>query len=212
MKWKVQLDKKVFTKDTKQSFYGSQNLSLTVASGVCVELDFDLEGEKTVTIMLQRDAVYKGTIKNGTTDGLFKHTVILQGEGTQAQIFARLHNHTTQTHEIDIVQHHIACHTSSVVDIRSVLDGSSRTMYKGLISIEDAAQDVQAHQEYKVLILSQHAQAVSVPSLEVKNNQVQCGHGTALAYLDRDLLFSLASRGISEQDAKKMLIKAFLAE
>ena len=69
-----------------------------------------------------------------------------------------------------------------------------------------------AYQSYKALTVSQNAKAISVPSLQVLNNDVKCGHATAVAHLDDDQLLYLMSRGISKKDAQKMVIKGFLAE
>ena len=64
----------------------------------------------------------------------------------------------------------------------------------------------------KNLLLSDTALVNSNPQLEINCDEVKCAHGSTSGYIDNDSLFYLQSRGISKQQAKKILIKGFLSE
>lgn len=110
----------------------------------------------------------------------------------------------------NVLQLHKAPQTTSFVELKTVLDGTSQFEYKGMIKIEQSASDSNAHQENKNLVVSNQAKALSIPSLEALNHNVQCGHGSAVSYINQDHLFYLASRGIVHSAAKKMIIDGFI--
>lgn len=211
-KWKGLLDNIVLQNDTKQYFEGTQNIHIIISSGVQAELEFDLEGKKDIIVTVKENSVYKGSIKSKKKQGTFKHVIILEGEHAEAHFFARLHCKDSEISDLDIIQLHSAAHTTSTVNIRSILEGNSHSLYQGLITIEKSAFNVSAHQENKVLIVSRAAKAISIPKLQVLNNDVQCGHGSAISHLDDEHIFYLVSRGIAQNRAKKIAIKAFLVE
>lgn len=136
-------------------------------------------------------------------------TFILQGEQAGITVTGSYYL-KSDTGLFTIMQHHRAPHTTSAVTLKAVLDGSSFFDYQGNILIEQQAAHVVAHQENKNLVVSKQAKARSIPSLEALNNNVQCGHGSAVSYIDQEHLFYLASRGIHESQAKDILIKSFL--
>ena len=110
----------------------------------------------------------------------------------------------------DVLQLHTAPKTTSSVELKTVLDGTAQFEYRGNIKIEQSAPGSSAHQENKNLVVSSQAKALSIPSLEALNDDVQCGHGSAVSYINEDHLFYLASRGIAQHVAKKMIIDGFI--
>jgi len=61
-------------------------------------------------------------------------------------------------------------------------------------------------------MLSDEAEILCKPELEIYADDVVCGHGSTCGQLDEDSLFYLMSRGIAKADAETMLVRAFLAE
>ena len=76
----------------------------------------------------------------------------------------------------------------------------------------NGAQKTDSNQSNKNLLLSNSATAHSNPQLEIYADDVKCGHGSTTGALDKESIFYLRARGINEQDANNILIKAFAKE
>jgi Fe-S cluster assembly protein SufD len=104
---------------------------------------------------------------------------------------------------------HAKPHTTSRLFYRGILDGESRAVFGGTVLVRPGADKTDAHQEDKNLILSEKAEVVSKPSLEIYADDVVCGHGaTAGAFAD-DAVFYMRSRGLDLETASGFLVKGF---
>jgi Fe-S cluster assembly protein SufD len=110
------------------------------------------------------------------------------------------------------VMDHSAPHTASRQLFKSVVGGRGRAVNQGRVAVRKGAVKSDSHQLFKALLLSPRAEADAKPELEIFADDVVCGHGTAIGALDADALFYLRARGIPEQEAKGLLIRAFLDE
>jgi Fe-S cluster assembly protein SufD len=81
-----------------------------------------------------------------------------------------------------------------------------------MIRVDPGAQQTDAFQECRNLLLSPKAHADAIPGLEIEANDVRCTHAAAIAQVDRDQLYYLRSRGLSEPQAKRLIIDGFLQE
>ncbi len=108
-------------------------------------------------------------------------------------------------------QHHQAAHTASQLRLHGSGTDAAQAHYQGLVRIEQEAHGTRALQYTKQLLLDENAKATAVPSLEVLNNDVQCAHGSAIGQLDVMYLFYMQSRGLSYQQAKKLMLEGFFA-
>jgi Fe-S cluster assembly protein SufD len=113
-------------------------------------------------------------------------------------------NHTT----ID----HAKPHCSSRELYKGVLDGKSRAVFNGRIIVRPDAQKTDAIQTNKNMILSDGALANTKPVLEIFANDVKCKHGATIGQISPDEMFYLRSRGIDQQQARRLLIYAFTSE
>lgn len=104
---------------------------------------------------------------------------------------------------------HAAPRCTSHQVYRGVLDGQARGIFNGRIRVRPGAQQTDAHQSNKNLLLSERALADSKPQLEILANDVKCTHGVAIGRLDRDALFYLSSRGLGQKQARAILTRAF---
>ena len=112
-------------------------------------------------------------------------------------------------HHIEI--HHEAPDTFSRLSWHSACGGDSRTIGTGMLQVSKGAKGADAGQIFHNLLLSESAEADSVPELEVmENDVVGCGHGTANGPIDEEQMFYLMTRGFDEKEAKRALIAAFL--
>lgn len=113
-------------------------------------------------------------------------------------------------HYTDIT--HVYPHTRSHEHYRGVLGGKSLGVFDGTIAITNEAQDSQAHQENRNLLLGGDAVIHTKPHLQIDADNVRCSHGATVGHLDDEQLFYLRARGIGAAEAKLMLILAFLNE
>jgi len=92
-----------------------------------------------------------------------------------------------------------------------VLADTARGVFQGKILVRPDAQRTDGYQLNQALLLSSGAEVDSKPELEIYADDVKCSHGATAGELDEDALFYLTSRGIPVDQAKALLIGAFLA-
>jgi Fe-S cluster assembly protein SufD len=113
-------------------------------------------------------------------------------------------NHTT----ID----HAQPHCSSRELYKGILGDHARAVFNGKIVVRPDAQKTDAKQTNKALLLSEDAQINTKPQLEIFANDVRCTHGAAVGQMDEEALFYLRARGLGEQEARRILIRAFAGD
>lgn len=118
-------------------------------------------------------------------------------------------NHLADFH-LNVVHHHSHC--TSRENFRGILTGKGRAVFDGRILVEKNAQKTDAHLSNKNLLLSREAEVDTKPQLEINADDVKCSHGTTVGQLDPKQIFYLRSRGISENDARRMLCIGFAGE
>jgi Fe-S cluster assembly protein SufD len=121
-----------------------------------------------------------------------------------------LNNNQHQELKTDVNHIHENCKSSQLV--KSVLFDESSGTFQGKIFVDQNAQKTNGYQLSKALILSEKSEFNSKPELEIYADDVKCSHGSTSGNIDENSLFYLMSRGISRDDANKMIIKGFLNE
>jgi len=104
---------------------------------------------------------------------------------------------------------HAAGHTTSRELYRGIADGRGRAVFRGKVIVRPDAQHIDAQQSTRNLLLSPNAEIDTRPELEIYANDVKCSHGATTGQLDATALFYLRSRGLSEAEARAILIRAF---
>lgn len=118
-------------------------------------------------------------------------------------------NQHTDTHS---VIDHRQPHCNSHQLYKGILDGKSRAVFNGKVFVRHDAQQTDARQTNKNLLLSTDARVDTKPQLEIYADDVKCTHGAAVGQLDEDEMFYLASRGISPVLARNLLTYGFAEE
>ncbi len=139
-------------------------------------------------------------------------TATLAGEGAECTLNGLyvadgdtlVDTHTT----IDHAQPHCPSHEV----YKGILTGRAKAVFNGKIIVRPDAQKTDAKQTNKALLLSGDATINTKPQLEIFADDVKCTHGAAIGQLDEDALFYLRARGISQQDARNILIHAFASD
>jgi Fe-S cluster assembly protein SufD len=148
----------------------------------------------------------------GSANGKVHLETKLAGPGSHAKVTGAYATHGRQHIDFDTLQVHAAENTVSDLAFRGILDGRSSAVWGGMIKVEEGAQQTDAFQESRNLILSKKAHADAIPGLEIEANDVRCTHAAAIAQIDPDQLFYLRSHGVPEAAATRLVIEGFLAE
>ena len=107
---------------------------------------------------------------------------------------------------------HAQPNCTSRLNYKGILDGNSRAVFGGEVMVRRNAQQSDAQQTDKNLLLSEDAEVDSKPSLLIYADNVQCGHGATAGQIDAQTLFYLRSRGLDLETASRMLVQAFARE
>ncbi|SFP60783.1 Fe-S cluster assembly protein SufD [Tranquillimonas alkanivorans] len=95
---------------------------------------------------------------------------------------------------------------------KKVLRNGAVGVFQGKILVKEGAQKTDGYQISQSLLLDEDSQFLAKPELEIYADDVACSHGSTSGAIDETALFYLRSRGVPEQDAKDLLVLAFLAE
>jgi Fe-S cluster assembly protein SufD len=95
---------------------------------------------------------------------------------------------------------------------KGILDDKARGVFNGKVMVRKDAQKTNAFQENNNILLSDAALINTKPQLEIFADDVKCSHGATIGQLDKDSMFYLKSRGISEDTAKIILLHAFASD
>jgi Fe-S cluster assembly protein SufD len=117
-----------------------------------------------------------------------------------------------QVHDFRTHQFHKAARTRSTLLSKGAVADESRSVYTGLIEIEKGAKRTDARQTNHNLLLSPAAHADSVPNLDIRENDVMCAHASSVGPLDELQRWYLESRGVSREDAERLMIQGFFYE
>jgi Fe-S cluster assembly protein SufD len=102
--------------------------------------------------------------------------------------------------------------SSSRENFKGILYGAGKAVFDGLIQVREQAQKSEAHLHNANLMLSRQAEVDAKPQLLILADDVACSHGTTVGQLDDQALFYMRSRGLSEQQAKRLLCHGFVAD
>ncbi|UOG30953.1 Fe-S cluster assembly protein SufD [Leptospira noguchii] len=138
--------------------------------------------------------------------------VDLSGKGARARVIglAPMAAREFQDSEVKIV--HNESHTESSILYRSALKNKAHHIFTGNLRIPNSCKDVNAIQINNNLLLNRTSRAESIPKLEVYAENVKCEHGATVGEIDEEQLFYLASRGIDEDEARRMIVDGFLGQ
>lgn len=136
----------------------------------------------------------------------------LAHSGVELDIYGLFTGKNSDQFNIETIQRHTAPSAVSNLFIKGVFDDKSRFNYQGLIRLEKDAQQSHAYQKNQNLILSPGTFVESKPYLEILANDVFCTHGSTTGKINDEQLFYLKSRGISQEEAKKVIVQGFVYE
>ncbi len=162
---------------------------------------------------LKRDANFKNiVVTNGCSTYRSDAYIALTEENASAEVLGTwILKKKNQAHHY-VHMDHRAPHCESRQLYKGILYDQSHSSFEGKVYVHPTALKTNAYQLNNNLVLSDQAKADSKPNLEIFADDVKASHGATVGKLDSEPLFYLRTRGLSEQQAKKLLIKAFVQE
>ena len=158
-----------------------------------------------------RDAVLRSmTVAFGGEYARVRADSVLEGQGGDSELLAAYFGSGEQVHDLRTVQHHAAPKSRSNLLFKGAVANRSRSVYSGLIRVEKGAKGTNAFQTNRNLVLSEGAEAYSVPNLEIEDNDVRCSHASAVGPIDESQLFYLESRGVPTSAAERLIALGFM--
>jgi Fe-S cluster assembly protein SufD len=146
----------------------------------------------------------------GSSRGKVRMETRLAGPGSSARVTGAYAGNDSQHLDFDTTQEHAAPNTTSDLAFRGVLEESATAVWRGMIRVDPGAQQTDAFQESRNLLLSKSAHADAIPGLEIEANDVRCTHAAAVAQIDAEQLHYLRAHGLPNEEAKRLVIEGFL--
>jgi Fe-S cluster assembly protein SufD len=134
---------------------------------------------------------------------------LLAGSGAESDLTAVYFGDGHQMLDFRTLQDHAAPHTRSDLLFKGAVEDTAQSVYSGLIRIRDVAQGTQAFQTNRNLVLTEGAEAKSVPNLEIEADDVKCSHASTVGPIDDDQLYYLATRGVPPEEAERLIVLGF---
>lgn len=136
--------------------------------------------------------------------------VDLNGPGANSKMVGLVFGSERQHFDNHTLHHHTVGQTYSDIDFKVVLRDKARSAYTGLIRIDHDAKTCEAYQENRNLLLTRGTRAETIPELEILNEEVSCSHGATVGPIDEMQVFYLMARGISYEEAVRMIVSGFV--
>jgi Fe-S cluster assembly protein SufD len=172
-------------------------------------------GSKTWSIATQRarvgaDATLRSAaIALGGDYARLRSESLLAGRGADSNLLAVYFGDGDQMLDFRTLQDHAAPNTQSNLLFKGAVEDHARSVYSGLIRIREDGARSEAYQTNRNLVLTEGAGAESIPNLEILNNDVKCSHASAVGSIDEDQLYYLESRGVSPEEAERLIVLGF---
>jgi Fe-S cluster assembly protein SufD len=163
--------------------------------------------------ILDRDARLQWTIGAlGSRLAKVNQHVVLAGPGGAAQVNGVMFTEGRQHLCYDTLQHHQAPSCQSDLLYKAALQDRSRTVWRGMIRVDQNAAGTDGYQRNDNLLLSAKARADSIPGLEIETDDVRCTHASTSGRVDEEQVFYCRSRGMTRNEAIRMIVTGFFQQ
>jgi Fe-S cluster assembly protein SufB len=149
-----------------------------------------------------------GNMGSGTT--MLYPSSILRGVGARSDSLGIAFAGPGQNQDTGAKAIHVAPHTSSHIVSKSISKDGGINTFRGLIHITPSATDVNASMTCDALLIGKNAVANTIPELKIKNEQVNVAHEARVGKIGEKEIFYLQSRGLSEQEAIRLVVSGFI--
>lgn len=165
----------------------------------------------TKRAIVERDGTIEwigGNMGSGAT--MLYPCSMLVGEGARADHMAIAFANAGQWQDTGAKVFHLAPHTSSKVISKSISKGGGAAVYRGMLKISPKARGAIANVECDALLLDEHSRTDTIPDMRIQTDDATVAHEATVGKLSADDIFYLQSRGLSEDEAKAMIVSGFI--
>jgi Fe-S cluster assembly protein SufD len=161
----------------------------------------------------RRDAQVKNLAVNiGAERARYENQTRIEGPGADVKMYSLTVAEEQQEFDQRTFQTHNAPNAVSDLLYKNALLDKSRSIFSGLIKVAEGAQQTDAYQTNRNLLLDPTAEANALPGLEILANDVKCSHGATTGNVDASELFYMMSRGIPKRAAMQLMVFGFFEE
>ena len=191
---------------------------IMLGKGARLMLNRRLLGQSGFVSLTDRAEIGEGaslviaTLAAGGADSRLDGFITLIGEGAYAEADGALLARERQRHDANLVIRHAVPAGMSRQVWRSVADDKGTCAVAARVEVARDAQKTDAEQSLKGLLLARSATINAKPELEIFADDVKCAHGAAVGELYEQAIFYLESRGVTPDEAKALLTRAFVAD
>ncbi len=169
--------------------------------------------QSELKIIQHKNSQYKSIfVANGSLNSKERVSVTFEGENAACEINGLLKAKANQQMSYNICVDHKVSHCSSTQNLKGIVSEKAVANVDSKAIVRKNSMKSEAHQYLHNLLLDKSATVNLIPQLEIYSDDVKCSHGATVGQIDEDALFYLRARGISQLEAKQMLIEAFSKE
>ena len=172
-------------------------------------------GQKTVCVRRKQTTVKEGgelhwnLCELGCAETYDSLDVQMTGEDSSAVVYGLYFPTKDQKMNLLTRQDHLVPRTFSNLHYKGALADRANARWEGMIYVDPKAEKTDGYQKNENLMLSDEANVLAEPGLEIITDDVKCSHGTTITNIDDDQIFYLTSRGIPQKEAEQLVIRGF---
>ena len=170
-----------------------------------------IQTKSKITINLHEGASLIGAMADFTGETCSLNLVVnLLGEGSSVEwhLAALSFKNAKKIYETSV--NHIGKHTEALMSNYGIARESSKITFTGTSSILNGAEKAKTRQEAKIIVFDPEADGLASPFLKISDNDVVASHAAIVGKLNEEHLFYLESRGLSEEEAKRLIALGYL--
>ncbi len=146
----------------------------------------------------------------GSASTMLYPTSVLFGKGARSEYLGIAFAGKGQNQDTGTKVYHLAPNTTSIIQSKSISTEGGVTTYRGLVKVSKKAKHSKVSVECDALMTDSLSSSNTIPYIQVENDDVDLAHEATVGSISDETIFYLMSRGISEADAKKMIVSGFI--
>lgn len=177
----------------------------------------DEPGSRTIVLEANAEIEYILSFKDEpeTPETIAQKSIIqfeLKGDNSKVQIYGLFAGKNKDQVKFETRTIHSGNSTTAHTNVKTLLRDEAKSDYFGLIRIEKNTTGNDGQLSHDTMLLSKQAKSKSVPALEIEANDVKAGHSASVGQVDEEALFYLRARGLTEEQARELMIEGFFEE
>ncbi len=202
---------------TRIKYVGSQNLNfksktneevgfarINKITPIGVKPTFDIE------VKNYHNFIANGLIVHNSGVTMLYPCSVLIGERARSDFIGIAFAADNQNQDTGHKVYHLASNTKSTVQSKSISKGSGITIYRGVLKIKKGSKNCKSNVQCDALMLDSESKSDTIPYIEINDNTADIGHEATTGKISEEQIFYLQSRGLSSDDARKMVVSGFI--